>query len=1411
MKKKSIETAALGIDIGSVAISLVRTDLQGNILNVAYKIHYGNPEQVIRKYLEQLDKNLTLAVTCSGNKSLFGSQSLYFNPQVSLMQAVHRMAPGTRSILHVGAEKFFLIALNEKGAYDYTITSSSCAAGTGSFLDQQAKRLHLKNTGELVSLSNSNTGKTPEIASRCAVFAKTDLIHAQQQGFPVAAICDSLCRGLAENIVDSLFNKYDPVAPLLMTGGVALNSSVVRHLENLLGIPVSIHDYSQHMIAIGAILQMLEGPYELLPSHSIDAGSLLQIRSSKHYFYEPLTGTGHRYPDFRSDENILFKPRMVKHVSDILIDVFQLGLQHSGDKEISGTPLRVLMGVDIGSTSTKAILMDLEKKPLAGFYTYTSGYPLRAVQAIFEAVSHFQEKYKVVFKIIGCGTTGSGRKFIGKIVRADRVYDEITAHARAAYELNPKTDTIIEIGGQDAKFTLMKDGVVTFSHMNTVCAAGTGSFIEELAGKMGVSLADYSSRSENVQAPLASDRCTVFMERDINYLLANGYQVDEVLATILHSVRENYLKKVANEAQIGNHICFQGATAKNRALVSAFEQRLGQSIFVSKYCHLTGALGTALLLQEEIKEPTTFRGLDIYRQSIPIFTETCNYCLNHCLISIAKIDGETEAYGFLCGRDYKTKKYVNPGIAQFDLLKARSKIKVNNPIKSATRESVIGIPSALHMHDDLEFWKDFFNELSFPVKTSERYKDSLRTGKRMAGAEFCAPVDAMYGHVAYLKEKVDYIFMPAYLESRRKPSGTERNYCYYTQFSASLAYLQGKGKNSTRFISPLLNFNRKREYILMELYRSLIDTLSEKILFEEVNQAYQKAERYSELRSREYTGLFNKTFDPSGEISVVCLGRPYVVLSEVLNKGIPDIFSRLGINVFYQDMIPLDKDPPDELEKLIHKVPWHFAALILQVAWIVARTPGLYPVFITAFKCAPDSFIIEYFKQIMHLYEKPYLIIQIDEHDLNVGYETRIESAIRSFRNHKTKKRIREYPVLKDLLPFVHYKINGKTLLMPNWDTFISPLIVANLRRSGIDARLLETNELSIRRSMAHNTGQCLPINIITQDYIDYIKVHQLDPEQTVLWMMEGKLTCNIRQYPYYIKKLLNNYGKGFERTSVYSGNISHMEFSLQTTYYAYFAYMLGGLFKKVACRIRPYELKEGTTDKALAECQSILINLFEGRLSIDQAIEACFDLFERISYDNCTRKPLVAVFGDFYVRDNDIMNQNLIRDIEKAGGEVLTTPYHDYVKITIDNVLRRAVLRGEYLETSMNRIMLKILKALDKKYYQPFGKYLGPAAVINPKELEKNLESFNIDRYHSGESVDNILKIFYILKNYPEVSLFVQTNPAYCCPSLITEAMTHKIREITGVPVVTITYDGTTGQMNEVIIPYIKSALSKN
>ena len=1006
---------------------------------------------------------------------------------------------------------------------------------------------------------------------------------------------------------------------------------------------------------------------------------------------------------------------------------------------------------------------------------------------------------------LGAGTTGSGRKIIARIINADLALDEITAHARAAFELDPTTDTIIEIGGQDAKFTTMSGGMVTFSIMNNVCAAGTGSFIEEQAKKLACPLSEYSARALGERAPLSSDRCTVFMERDLNYYLGERYSVPEILASVLHSVSDNYLMKVAGQGNIGRRIFFQGATAKNRALVAAFEQKLGRPIMVSKFCHLTGALGAALCLCDEGGGQSLFRGLEVLRHSIPVRSETCGLCTNHCKLSVAEVAGETVAFGFLCGRDYDTPKFVKNETPVPELLLKR---KEAVPLRNRTAEQssfTVGIPAALHLFDQMTFWKAFFSELSIMTVSGEPFRDSVRKGKERSGAEFCAPMTALQGQVDYLLEKADFIFLPVYLEVKRDDPSIRRHYCYYTQYGPAVVACAESVADRERIIMPVTRSLQGRFPMKVELFRALKKIPGFDANFFRVSQAYDRA---AEIQSEEEEGLrrlFREEAGKGGEMEVVLLGRPYTVLSRAMNNSIPDIFARLGVRAWFQDMLDYDGADTTAITPLLEAFHWNYAAKILEAAEIVAGSRGLYPVLVTSFKCTPDSYVIDYFKAILESRKKPYLILQLDDHDSSVGYETRIEAGIRSFRNHFRRK--------ENLLPGYRVSPNpdvtrdkgileGRTLLLPNWDGITGRLLAANLRGAGIEARLMTETDDSIRRGLRFNTGQCIPLAAVAQCVIDYIEHNGLVPAQTALWLFESNISCNVRMFPYYTKRILES--QGLRDVAIYRGDITFLDMSVATAVDAYFAYMFGGLLRKAGCVIRPYETERGNTDRVIMESTAILARAFETKTPKETALRTVVDMLKGIPRSGGGR-PKVAIFGDLYVRDNDVMNQNLVRVIEENGGEVITTPYSDYMKIIADPYIRKWFDEGLYARTAAAKIISLTVPLLEKKYQEMFSEIIQEPVHISPGDYEEALARLNITARHTGESMDNVLKIFSLVQTHPDISLFVQTNPSYCCPALVTEAMAGEIERITGIPVLTIEYDGTGGPGNDDIIPYLK------
>ena len=1391
-----METSAtiLGIDTGSVSVHLAVVDMNGNLLHKASEYHHGDVRACITKMLtHKIISSVTHVATTASTPADINA-TISVDEQVAVIRSARHIHKGFSAILHVGGEKFFLSLFDNHGNYRGQRINSGCAAGTGAFLDQQAGRIHLKGSAKISSLALENCGRRPDIATRCAVFAKTDLIHAQQQGYDLKQICDGLCYGLAGNIANTLFKQEIPEKEIIFCGGVAKNNAVKNHLESIIGKPLVKGEHALIYGAMGAALCLAD---EMMNTH-VPARSLNDItnffldrKKTKGVLNPALDLTLSDYPDFSSVTTLDFE--------SVEIEIF---------KPIDNCAVvRGFLGLDVGSTSTKSIIIDQDGEPVAGFYTRTASRPVQAVQRIFKACDHLMAEKKVVFQIQGCGTTGSGRRISGKIIGADLEPDEITAHATAAVNLHPDVDTIIEIGGQDAKFTLVKNGQVTSSVMNAVCAAGTGSFIEEQAMRLNCPLSEYSHRAQGIAAPVSSDRCTVFMERDINYFFAEGYEKNEILASVLHSVRDNYLTKVANIAQIGDRIVFQGATARNRALVAAFEQKLNKPIHVSRYCHLTGALGIALMARQ-MKEQgelsqSDFRGFNLWKERIPVRQEVCRLCTNHCKITIAEVKGETLAYGFLCGRDYQTKKRMKSS-DHYDLLGLRKKLcqrmlPLPPDSKDNEKNITIGLPDTLHMVQDLDFWQIFFKELGLTVVTSRKCTDPVKQGKQIAGAEFCAPVLALHGHMQFLEDKCDYIFLPFYFEDKTGEKGLRRHHCYYTQFApVILSHLT----NQEKILSPMVRYLYTSFYTKKQLYDTF-KKIGANLSFFDISSAWDRALSAQKRMESALSGLWASQ-GSADRANVLLLGRPYTVLSSAMNNNIPGIFANLGIKTFFNDMIDLEGIDYSPIEPLLKQIHWKHAAQNLKAAFVAASTPNLYPVYISSFRCAPDAFAVDYFKEIMASANKPYLVLELDEHNSSVGYETRIEAAVRSFENHRRQGQSPQITDASLFIPKFDKRIEQKTVIFPNWDAITGHLIVNIIKNEGYNAILMEENQDTLKKALLTNTGQCLPLNAVASGFIHTVEKNGLAPENTVLWLNHSDIACNIKMYPYHIQKILTRHGKGFEKARVYLGELSFFDLGLKASTNTYFAYMFGGLFRSIGCRIRPYEVNKEQTNATLRTAGSIMGTAFLTGGSKEKALKEIMSMFEQIPVKRETR-PKVGIFGDLYVRDNRRMNQNLIRFIEDNGGEVVTTPYYQYVQIIANAYFKKWFKEGKYLSLISNKALLAAVKTMEKRYYPFFAPFFNETELKVNASYEHILETYGMLPEHTGESMDNLLKIHYIVNEHPDLALLVAVNPAFCCPGLVTEAMASQIEKKVGVPVINITYDLSGGNKNKVVVPFLK------
>ncbi len=1457
MKAFASEKHFLGIDIGSVSLGIALIDEHKQILHQDYLFHHGNITQLLQTKLGQIDLSRVALIGHNHRASDFFSDGISVNDQLASIEGMLFQNDQIGSAFVIGGETFGLILFDEANHYQKYISNSSCAAGTGAFLDQQAERLGLSGSSELSRLAEAFQGEAPKIATRCAVFAKTDLIHGQQQGYSIEAISAGLCQGLAHNIYDTLIKGVALREPVAAAGGVSQNPKVMAYLSGLIGFPLVIPAHAAITGAIGCavIAQSRDEEQHQGATYTIER-LVKKSTQEKSYFYGPLSEKRSGYPDFTTHRHYLS--------GEVEVDVY--------DPIAGEVNVPAYLGIDIGSTSTKVVVMDANNTTTIryGLYTRTAGQPIQALQNLLRVLGEIQAQAGVQFDFQGVGTTGSGRHFIQKVINADLAIDEITAHARAAYALNPEVDTIIELGGQDSKFTVLRNGRVTFSVMNFVCAAGTGSFIEEQAKRLGVPLDQYARRASGAPSPLTSDRCTVFMERDLNHYLSQGYAREELLAAALHSVADNYLSKVAHLNKIGKVVCFQGATAKNGALVAVFEKKLQKPIFVSKYCHLTGALGVCLALSEKRVTGTHFRGIDFYKQAPKVTEEVCELCRNACKLKRVQVLDESILWGFMCGRDEADRKRKSTNQSGFDLLSNRrrifnpanhledelegspgdmpkhrlallnghgidlslDKLRENLDVGLLTlrhrlfalRQSdfqeapgrlaiTIGIPNTLYNLELVPFWRYFFMKLGYRVKVSSARDDFVDKGREITGAEFCTPISYWHGHIRDLSQGCDYLFLPQMIQE-----GDNRNpkvYCYYSNYAVALAQNIRQLGIEQRCITPLINFSGPAIQNLQRIYECLPQELKLLQTPGEMREAYTQAQGWFNARRDLLAQVYRQQMTGLEDISVVLLGRPYLIFDPVLNKNIPELFNTLGVKTFSQDMLPQtsagEEGPAREFVLWNH---WTYGAQILQSAETVGKTPGLYPVYLSAFKCSPDSFVINYFKEVMDAYQKPYLILQIDEHGSDIGYGTRVESAVETFRNHRRRAIDEEDNLSKTGRTMVDPVIvkasptgfKNKTILIPHNDPICSDLISAAFEHAGYDTVVIEETPITVQASLRLNDGQCLPVSTIVQGTIETIQSRHLAPENTAIFMNAiSRLPCNFPQYPLLARKLLKQHGDGFEKAQVFAtdSNMSSLPFEL--IYEVYSSFLLGGLLRKIGCKLRPYERDKGQTDRLIADALRRLHRCIAGGGKKDDVFADIVTDFTRIPLqEGYEPRPKVALLGDMYVQDNDIFNQQVIADLESYGAEVVTAPVTFAVRLMAAKDTYDLNKDGHFLSLLQKKILVEAAELYDRHYHQSANRILNEAPLAYDQPLPDLLARYNLSLKHEGETAQNVLKVFSLLKSYPDLRLFVHVNPIFCCPGLVSEAIFKTVEKDTGVPIVSITYDGTTTEKNAMLAPYM-------
>ncbi len=980
----------LGVDVGSTTVKLVAVDSTGQLLAHRYVRANGQPRETLLRASGLLDEELrgarTLGVGLTGSggepvaRIIGGVHANELVTQSRAVGACHREA---RTVIEIGGQdsKFLSVRWDESRGQmtlvDFAM-NTLCAAGTGSFLDQQAQRLGIAIDEEFARIALASRSPA-RIAGRCTVFAKSDMIHWQQQGLPLCDILAGLCLALARNFKSVVGKGKSFTPPVLFQGGVARNAAVVRAFEDVLGLEsggLVVPEHPDLMAATGAALLAMD-----------------EVRE----------GREHRVHGFGAlEESLRNGPDPERSLPPLAARPVAVTLEPRLPRPGRAAPTPVCLGVDVGSISTNVVLLDEDDRVVARRYLPTAGDPIGAVR---RGLTEVGEEAGARVRVVGVGVTGSGRHLTGHYVGADVVRNEITAQARAAVAAVPGADTVIEIGGQDSKYIRLCRGVVVDFAMNNACAAGTGSFLEEQADRLGLSVeTGFAGKALAAPAPSClGERCTVFMESDLVHHQQRGASLENLTAGLAYSIVRNYLNRVVSSRPVGERILFQGGVAHNASVVSAFEGVLGRPVTVPPHHDVTGAIGAAILAREARAarpgEGTKFRGFDVADRSHASRSFVCRACPNLCDVQRVTVSGDRPLFfGARCERfEGAGGEGARSSESVPDLFAERSALLLGDHQDPGPRSPVrrrIGIPRVLTFHELFPFWRAFFGHLDMDVVLSDETNPHIvQQTARAATSETCFPVKLVSGHVLNLLEKdVDDVFLPAILDREDpSPGQPHGHYCPFIPASAYMvkAQLEIERRGGRVLAFPLhLQQRQTRGQELKPLARRLGLPLSRvraaAARGDEAQRAFSEA-----VRTRGEQVLRGLTVD--GPPAVVVVGRPYNTCDLGVCQNLPQKLRRLGalpipVDYLAGRRVALGPEHAD--------MYWRSGQEILGTARLVSADRRLHCIYLTNFHCGPDSFLLTYFRRAMS--GKPFLELELDDHTAEAGILTRCEAFLDS-------------------------------------------------------------------------------------------------------------------------------------------------------------------------------------------------------------------------------------------------------------------------------------------------------------------------------------------------------------------------------------------------------------------------------
>lgn len=1390
------KTLRVGIDIGSTTLKMVILDEQDHIVFQKYVRHFSDIttafQSVAAKAHTILQQKL-LSIMFTGSAGMGISQLLglpFVQEVIASTNAIKHIIPTTSTAIELGGEDAKITY------FDQTVEqrmNGVCAGGTGAFIDHMAALLHTDPQG-LNELAKKHSIIYP-IASRCGVFAKTDVQALMNEGVSKEDIAASVLQAVVNQTISSLSQGRPIRGKVAFLGGpLHFLSELRRRFTETLGLnteQVLAPESSPYFVAIGAALTPQQEPvaYELLQKKS---SKLFDLQLKSEQSLNPLFTDEKEYQQFAA--------RHAQHMA-----------QRGNLENYSGN---TYLGIDAGSTTTKLALIGEDGSLLYSYYNSNRGNPLETVIAALKAMyQQLNPHTRIAYSTV----TGYGEQFIKAALQVDIGEVETVAHLKAAQYFSPDVTFVLDIGGQDMKSFFVRDGIIDSIMLNEACSAGCGSFIENFAQAMDMTVSDFSQLALKAQNPVdLGSRCTVFMNSKVKQAQKEGAEVSDIAAGISISIIKNALFKVIrlkNTDELGAKIVVQGGTFYNDAVLRALEQMIRKEIIRPDIAGLMGAFGAALIAKEHCAAGAVTSLLtpaDLNSFTANTTNHRCQLCGNHCLITTQQFsNGQQYHAGNRCERGVG-KTTGSDKLPNLYAYKYQRLFQYKPLPDSLAHRGVIGIPRVLNMYEDYPFWHTLFTKLGYRVILSGRSSRQLyELGMETIPSDsICYPAKLVHGHISDLiKKGVKKIFYPCIPYTAQEDSAADNCYncpivtSYPENIKANMDILREK---DIIFLHPFLPLNHRERLISRLMQELAAEAVTKQELSTAVDAAYSELDCYK-------TDIKHKTQETLAFMAdrnikgIVLAGRPYHIDPEI-NHGLPELIQSYGLAVLSEDAVR----HLGTINRPLRVVDqWTYHSRLYAAANFVVTQPAIELIQINSFGCGLDAVVIDQVKEILEAHNRVYTAIKLDEVNNLGAARIRVRSLLAALNDRGREainKQTAELAATRQCQPsFTAEMKKCHTILAPQMSPIHFQFLEAVFRKAGYQLVVAPTpDQTAIDEGLkfVHNDA-CYPTIIVIGQLLKALKSGLYDLNNTSVILSQTGGGCRATNYVALARKALKD--AGMPQIPVLAlGGESHPGFSMTLSLFEnlIIGIIYGDLLMRVLYRVRPYEKQPGSTqalyDYWAAKCRQDILT--GGRYQFKNNIFGIVRDFDSLEINEQLRKPRVGVVGEILVKYHPTANNHLVELLESEGAEAVVPDMLDFfLYCAYDSTVNYDLLAGtlaDKIKGSLFRRVIEFYRRHLRKALTASKRFAAPYTIENIAKLaEKHISLGNFTGEGwllTGEMVELI---------HCGVDNIVCLQPFACLPNHITgKGMIRELRRnYPNANIVAIDYDPGASEVNQI------------